>query len=117
MTNLTIDALKEQAMEAYGDLHDRDTRHLHWNSNWMSAHELSSFLAEAIPSYENFDGQAVADVIRELTAYDFCVGREYSVVIYVRCADGVDGLKKVFQDLHADEIDIQENGALRVWWD
>jgi len=107
---------KEQALQAYGDLHDRDEeRNLHWKSGWMSALALAEFLPEVIPEYNNFNGEEVAKGIQDLTDYEFALARAYSVAIWVK-GPNLQSLKKVFKKLQADEIDIYDD-ALRVWWD
>lgn len=79
----------------------------------------------AIGRYNDFDGERVAEALREVAAmvgsHDygrFSVGREGSPVVYISGLD-LDEVKKASEILAAvgaDELSA-ESGTLRAWWD
>jgi len=90
-------------------------RQLKWEGEWTNAEELSE-QAQLIGEYNEFSPDTVAEVIN-IFGRDarYKLAREYSPVIYVKPkkmwdATGVAATK-------ADEVYVQPNGEVRLWWD
>jgi hypothetical protein len=69
-------------------------------------------------TYNEFDLPKVSKALQAVPGISLAPAREYSVAIYV--SGPQEALNKVFKlgkRLRADEVDFQEDGTLRLWWD
>lgn len=69
-------------------------------------------------TYNEFDLRKVSKALQAVPGVEVAPAREYSVAVYVTGPQ--DALNKVFKlgkRLRADEVDFQEDGSVRLWWD
>ena len=98
------------------------TRMLMFHSTELEANKLQEAL-DIIKGYNAFDSKIVSKVLlnRFGDHYEYVVGREYSVVIYVipknNWAFTVEDMAGVQKEALADEVSVDKTGRLRLWWD
>ncbi len=68
--------------------------------------------------YNDFQADQVIKIIERFPSVKFQFGREYSPVLYAQGSpDDLKNLKKALGRTHTEELDIQDDGTLRAWWD
>jgi len=94
-------------------------RSLQWRSSrWMKAADWGQQMKMICPEYNGFHAGKVGTW---LSHFDVEVqpAREHSVCIYIKGAPEslatIENMAK--RAVHADEVDLQDDGTLRLWWD
>lgn len=123
MKTLTADILAE-TKEAYPDcnaeihtstaLMDKAsrTRKLDWKASApVSKSEAIVILTAAVPNYNNFKPELLEALPNDS---EVLIARAGSPCIFVKTAKNLTHLKSA---LLADELDLQDDGFWRIWWD
>jgi hypothetical protein len=89
------------------------------SSSWMAPSELAAQMALLCPEYNSFHAGKVCAFLARFPGVEVQPAREYSVCLYVK--GDPDPLQKIASAakafVHADEVDYQDDGSLRLWWD
>lgn len=94
-------------------------RNLHWQGEFLSRDDALAALP-IIGEYNDFDTEKVAEELRRQIPpeAEIALAREHSVAMYVRVPDdGVVSLRKMQDATMCQEINYDENGVIRLWWD
>ena len=98
------------------------TRMLMFHSTELEADKLQEAL-DIIKGYNNFDSKKVGKVLLEKFGrqYQYIVGREFSVVVYVIPKDNwaftAHDMAEIQKQALVDEVSVDKTGRLRLWWD
>lgn len=97
------------------------TRMLMFHSTPLDFDKLEEAL-NIIGSYNNFDSKKVFNALQKLGEnYYYVVGREFSPVIYIKARRTLhwdeQRLSEIKEISLPDEVDIDDRGELRLWWD
>jgi len=104
--------------------YDENTRMLMFHSTELEAKDLQEAL-DIIGEYNDFDSKLVGKTLLEHfgreDVFGFVVGREYSPVVYVvgkrHACFWLKTLKEVAKKAKVDEVSVDMQGRLRLWWD
>ena len=79
-------------------------------SHPVSRKDAYDIMCEAVPNgYNDFDANVILELPEDA---EVTLAREYSVCLYVRKVRLSD-----LEDVNAQEIDQEEDGSIRLWWD
>ena len=98
------------------------TRMLQFHSTELEADKLQEAL-DIIKIYNEFNSKRVGKVLLDKFGddYKYIVGREYSVVVYVVPKTPnlfwVDDMAEIQEKALIDEVAVDNQGRLRLWWD
>lgn len=69
-------------------------------------------------TYNKFDLARVTKALRKIPDISVAPAREYSPALYAAGPqESLNKLYKMAKRLGADEVDFQDDGTLRLWWD
>jgi hypothetical protein len=109
-------ALRDQ----WFDLVGANTRSLQWRSaKWMKPAEWAGQMKTVCPEYNGFHAGKVGSWLSRFGGVEVQPAREYSVCVYLK-GDPKELAtieRQAKQAIHADEVDMQQDGTLRLWWD
>ena len=75
----------QDAIDAYGDLHNSKDRNLNWKSKFLPANKVIEIISKSLPDgYNDFDPQKVNRLIKNNSNFKFSFGRDYSPVLYIK---------------------------------
>lgn len=119
-TNLQVADVIYSILQAYSDCCDIDgERDLGFKASMaLDAETASSVLAVAVPDgYNAFDSSVFAEVVEAFPKATFTIAREGSVCVYVNLGTRVWLSRGVQPFLKVDELSVETDGTLRLWWD
>lgn len=102
------------------DLVGAVARNLEWRcSRWMSPGECGAQFAAICPEYNQFHASKVCAWLSQFPGVEVQPAREHSVTLYLKGKP--EELAQIEHQarglIHADEVDMQMDGTLRLWWD
>ena len=110
------EALRDQWFELVGV----DVRSLQWRSSkWMKPAEWAEQMKTICPEYNAFHAGKVGAFLSRFNGVELQPAREYSVCVYLKgdSAELSQIETQAKRAMHASEVDMQEDGTLRLWWD
>jgi hypothetical protein len=109
------DALRDQWFDAVA----AETRSLQWRSSkWLKPAEWAAQMKAICPEYNNFHAGKVGAWLSKFSGVEVQPAREYSVCIYLKGdPDELSQIETQAKRFRADEVNMQDDGTLRLWWD
>lgn len=113
---------RENTIELLRLGYDEPTRSLNFRVGFFNDWEAVFECLFIIDTYNAFDAEEIVKALRPFTALFMRleIGRESSPVMYFSDwanTGELEAIGKALSDVGADEVDIDESGTLRVWWD
>ncbi len=109
------DVLRDKWFDAVG----AETRSLQWRSaRWMKPAEWAQQMKTVCPEYNGFHAGKVGSWLSRFSGVEVQPAREYSVCLYIKGdPEELAQIAGQAKQVRADEVDMQDDGTLRLWWD
>lgn len=116
---LTPKALGTVLRDKWIDVMGYETRSLQWRSaRWMKPAEWAQQMKAICPEYNGFHAGKVGSWLSRFSGVEVQPAREYSVCLYIKGKpEELTEIMGQAKQARADEIDMQDDGTLRLWWD